>query len=154
MYEKLSKLNDSVILELQNLLLSVPLTDQRKRVGANGIDKMSIYKHSKWTLWNRQQKSIFKSAFNQSLVDKAVMGWILHFPSKTGFLDLMTAWKDQKICGTIVAYALEDQQIILNGTDIDVKKGEGIKFKLSVPHEIKPSLIDQNWACLMLLESN
>jgi len=152
MYEKLAKLNDSVIEDLKNLSLSVPLSSNRKRLGHNGTDKMSVYMHSKWTSWNRQQKLVFKSAFDQSLVDKSVIGWILHFPANTGFLDLMTTWKDQKICGTIISYALENQKILLNDIEIDVKKGEGIKFKLSVPHEIKPLSVDQNWACLMLLE--
>jgi hypothetical protein len=152
MYEKLSTLPIEKIQTLEEISLTVPMSEHRKRVGAGGVSRMSVYTHSKWTTWNRHQKSSFKSVFDSTFLDKAVIGWILHFPANTGFLDLMTAWVDDKICGTIVAYALADQKIELNGEVVEVARGEGIKFGLQIPHEIKSSQTDQKWACLMLME--
>jgi hypothetical protein len=152
MYEKLSTLPTEKVQTLEEIFSTVPMSEHRKRVGAGGVDHMSVYTHSKWTTWNRYQKLSFKTAFEPAFLDKAVIGWMLHFPANTGFLDLMTAWVDEKICGTVIAYALADQQIELNGEVVEVGQGEGIKFSLRIPHEIKLSQTDQKWACLMLME--
>lgn len=145
-------LNEETVSRLQSLNAEVAMTDHNRRVGANGAARMSVYTYSKWHTWNRLQKTQFKQSFG-SEVDTAVIGWFLHFPPITGFLDLMTAWVDTKTsAGTIIAYALDNNQtIILNNTPVIVNKGEGIKFSLRVPHEIRQSSTGQHWACLMQL---
>ena len=152
MYEKMLNLNEEAVSQLQSLNAAVTMTGQNRRVGANGVDHMSVYTYSKWHTWNRLQKTQFKQSFGPE-VDTAVIGWFLQFPPITGFLDLMTAWVDTKTAaGTIVAYALDNNQtIILNNTPVTVNKGEGIKFSLRVPHEIRQSPAGQKWACLMQL---
>jgi hypothetical protein len=151
MYEKLDKLNDPTINKLRDLKNSVPLANKEIRLGINRTDNLSIYKTSKWKDWSKSQRDEFKRCFNSVYVEKSVIGWFLDFPSDSGFLDLMNAWKDSSNCGTVIAYALDDQEIYINKLPIQIKAGEGIKFKLSVDHEIKKSSSDRSWACLMLM---
>jgi len=151
MYKKLSKLNQESVNNLIELYDEVQFINKNIRTGASGIEKMSVYFYSKWKTWNRHQTSKFKNCFSQTLVDNSLIGWFLKFPSNKGFLDLMTTWVG-KDCGTVYAYALEDnQKIWLNGIEITVNKGEGIEFCLSIPHEVKLSSLEQKWACLMSL---
>lgn len=151
MYEKLSRITNDQIQILRTLKETVPMTDKHIRLGQHGTDKISIYNYSKWSLWNRVQKNNFKSIFAQEDLDKSVVGWLLNLPSNTGFLDRMIAWEGQDNCGTVVAYALEDQEIYINDAVVTVLSGEGIKFKLNQPHEIKTSSNERNWACIMVM---
>jgi hypothetical protein len=152
MYKNLPKLNQENIDNLNGLRSQITFTDTDRRLGNSGLQKMSVYTYSKWKSWNRTQVATFKESLNQQIVDKALIGWFLKFSANTGFLDLMTTWVG-KDCGTIAAFSLEDnQKIWLNGEEITLNKGEGIQFSLSVPHEIKPAITDQCWACLMMLE--
>jgi hypothetical protein len=152
MYKNLPKLNQENIDKLNSLRSQVPFTDKDRRAGSSGLQKMSIYTYSKWKSWNRSQVLTFKESLDQSLVDKALIGWFLKFPATTGFLDLMTTWVG-KDCGIVSAFSLEDnQKIWLNGEEITLNKGEGIQFSLSVLHEVKTANFEQNWACLMSLK--
>jgi len=151
MYEKKSKLNSEQVNALRLLKDEVVMTNKHIRLGENGTDNMSVYNYSKWSTWNRSQKSQFKSYFPSESIEKSVIGWFLNLPPNTGFLDKMIAWRNQNHCGTVVAFALDDQQIYLNDQAITVESGEGIQFKLNVDHNIKPSGTDRNWACVMVM---
>jgi len=153
MYEKLTKLNDTSLNILLSLKSSIALTQNEVRLGHNRADNLSEYRFSKWKDWTKSQRDQFKNCFDSQYVDRSVIGWYLNFPANTGFLDLMTTWKNSTNCGTIVAYSFENQEIFLEGNGISVMAGEGIKFKLNVAHEIKKSSLDRNWACLMLMIS-
>jgi hypothetical protein len=152
MYTKLSKLNQDKIEILNNLSATVDYRNKNIRIGANGIQNKSIYVYSKWFDWHRDQRKLYKNCFDESLINNAMIGWFLKFPEKTGFLDLITYWVDNRLAATVASFALEDQEIILNGEKVAVYKGEGIKFSLKIAHEIKPNSKEMRWACLMLLK--
>jgi hypothetical protein len=152
MYTKLPKLNEQHISDLTQLMSEVQYSDKGIRMGANGIEKLSKYHYSKWYDWTRPQKQRFKDSLGTELIDQAVVGWFLKLPKNTGFLDLMNYWVDKKMAGVIASYALSDQDIWINNEKITVLRGEGIRFSLKNPHEIKISTKDQNWACVMLLK--
>lgn len=152
MHENLTTLESSTVTTLTNLMSSVNFTDKNIRLGAGGIDNRSVFTYSKWYDWNRTQKNNFKDCFQSSVIDTTLVGWFLKFPANTGFLDLMDNWVETPEAGTVLAYALKDnQKIVLDGTEVTVAKGAGIKFKLSVPHKIETSASGQDWACLMQL---
>jgi hypothetical protein len=149
MYTRLETFDENTVQSLRALFETVEFTSKNKRLGEGGSANISVYTYSKWKTWNRMQVRNFKSIFDSADVDKSIIGWFLHLPANAGFLDLMTVWVG-KSAGTVIAYALEDnQKIWLGGTEITVNKGEGIKFNLSVPHEIKKSNVNQKWSCLM-----
>lgn len=151
MYKKLSKLTEENTAALVSLFDEIELNSRNIRPGANAEKRLSIYKSSRWYEWNRTQKNHFKALMPTNYVNQSVVGWYLHFPANTGFLDLMTAWQDTPVAGHIVAYALTSAEIIINGETVRVQAGDGIAFCLSEPHEVKPKAYEQNWACLMLL---
>jgi len=138
---------------LTSLIDEVTLDSKNPRLGISGIDNISVYSSSRWKSWSRDQKAIFKSCFPEDIINKSLIGWFLHIPKNSGFLDLMLKWADQKTCGTVLAVALNDNQTVyLDGNAVTVNKGQVIKFKLSVPHEIVKSNVEQKWACAMILE--
>jgi hypothetical protein len=152
MYELLDSISTDSIATLKTLLGEVPLNGDDIRVGAGGVENMSVLQSGKWLDWTREQRATFKSALPEDQVSKAVVGSFLHIPATTGFLDAQDYWVNAKMCGTMYAYALETgQKIIINGKSVTVKKGQGIKFSLKEVHEIKGTSADQNWACLMLM---
>lgn len=137
---------------LQTLANAVSYTNKNIRVGASGANRMSKYVYSRWYDWNRQQKVTFKNSFSAEQANNALVGWFLKFPANQGFLDLMDYWVDKPMAGIVVAYALTNNNIVINGNQISVKSGEGIKFSLKHPHEIRVSPSEQRWACLMSLK--
>lgn len=154
MYKKLSTLPSDSVQILDSLIEEVSFNDKNIRLGANGINKLSKYSHSRWFDWTASQRSLFKMSFGTES-EKAIVGWFLTLPESIGFLDLMTYWQDKVMAGTIVSYALNnDQRIWLNNNEIILNRGEGLEFSLKVPHEIKSSNIQQNWACIMQLDNN
>jgi len=150
-YELLTKLDSSSISSLNTIKDAITFTDQNIRLGENRTDNMSVYRYSKWTTWNRTQKSDFKDCFESSDIEKSVIGWFLNFPANTGFLDNMTYWNDKDGCGTVISYALEAQSIIIDGTTVNLEAGQGIKFKLNQSHKIETSSSARNWACIMMM---
>lgn len=153
MYEKLIKLNNTNLNTLLSLKSSVVFTRDEMRLGHNRTANLSEYSSSKWKDWTKLQRDQFKNCFDRQYVDNSIIGWFLNFPADVGFLDLMKTWENSNNCGTIVAYSFENQDIFLEGNQISLLAGEGIKFKLNVAHEIKKSSLDRNWACLMLMIS-
>lgn len=152
MYKLETSLSNDALTAFDTLIGSVPFNSNNIRVGANGIGKLSNYSYSRWYDWTAEQRTAFKSSFGPA-VDKALVGWFLRFPATVGFLDLMTYWQDKIMAGNIVAYALNDnQRIWLNGSEIVINRGEGLRFSLKIPHEVKPSNIAQNWVCIMQLD--
>ena len=138
---------------MDNLKSTVNFLSNSTRLGVNNFDNLSVYEFSKWKVWNRQQRSNFKSCFDSADIEKAVIGWFLKFPANTGFLDTMNAWQDAKASGTIIAYSLNDNnKITISGSEITVNRGEGIEFPLTNEHSVGISGVESNWACLMLMK--
>lgn len=123
----------------------------RRRVGANGSNKLSRYNVAKWFDWTHAQRETFRSVFPIPLQRKAIQGWFLDIPRGTGFLDLMDYWVDKPMSGSVCCTALKDQVIHLDHKPIKIKKGQQISFSLCTLHEIKPSKEGQLWACIMFM---
>lgn len=153
MIEQIENLEADKIATLKDLQNNVEFVSDRIRLGANGVSKLSVYSFSKWKTWDRDTRNRFKECFNSEYVDNALIGWFLHLPANTGFLDQQNAWVNEKVAGTVVAYSLSDSNNIwIAGNEARISTGEGIKFNLKSIHEIKMSGTDKNWACLMLLQ--
>lgn len=152
MHTKLTKLSEDKIAFLENLSDRVDYRSNNIRVGASGPSKMSVYSYSKWYDWNRNQRRDYKACFIPEVSEPAMMGWFLKFPQSTGFLDRMTYWVGNRLAANVTVFALKDQEIILDNNIIRVPKGEGLKFNLAIPHEIKLSQTEMRWACLMSLK--
>ena len=151
-YPKLSDDNLATLEELVRELNWVASISHRRRMGENLQDNLSQYTNTRWFKWTHEQRQRFRSAIPENQHSKALVGYFIEFAPKTGLLDRMTTWKDDPAnSGTIIAYALKDGVILLNDTEVDVKRGEGIGFNLSVIHEIKPSDNGQLWANLMVM---
>jgi len=153
MIERIGNLEADKIATLKNLQSNIDFVSNRIRLGTNGANKLSVYSFSKWKTWDRATRNSFKECFNQDDIDKALIGWFLHLPANTGFLDEQNAWVDAPVAGTVIAYSLSDSNNIwVAGNEARISTGEGIKFSLKNLHEIKTSTTDKNWACLMLLQ--
>lgn len=149
MYKIETTLTNGSLVTFDSLLNQIRFTNDNIRLGANGTEKISNYSYSRWFDWTADQRMTFKNAFG-SEVDKAIVGWFLTFPANTGFLDLMTYWEDKKTAGKIVAYALNNnQKICINDNEEIINRGEGVKFSLKLPHEVKNHNIKQDWVCIM-----
>lgn len=154
MYEIVKNaLTEDNISSLKSIMGSVDLTEGHVRLGTGGFKKRSVFKQSKWLEWDRETKNDFKSNLPQKYVNDSLIGWFLHIPKEVGFHDEQDFWAKAPMAGTVVSFALEDNmKIIINGKEIQVPKGHGVKFNLRNVHEIKKQPTDQNWACLMILE--
>ena len=152
--ENLTTLTSSALTDLKSLASTVTFDSKNRRVGANGIDNMSVYLKSRWYDWTSDQTTTFKDALGSTHVEKSVVGWFLQLPANTGFLDTMDYWNDNGIAGKVVAYSLTNSNnITVDGTTYTVNEGEGIKFSLNLIHEIATSPNKREWACLMLMEN-
>lgn len=125
----------------------------RMRIGASGQSKLSVYKDTRWFKWSPEQRQRFKDAFPNKMHTKALVGYFIEFPKNGGFLDEMDAWADQgDAASVIIAHALKDgQNIVISGEKVVLNAGEGIAFKISKVHEVKPSEFDALWANTMVL---
>lgn len=155
MITRLKKLSPSKAHALYQLFDTFTLkqaSSHRLRMGENRMDNLSVYFTTRWFKWRYQVRDLFKEQLPEAMVNQAMVGWYLHLPPETGFLDRMTTWVDKQAgSGTVMAYALQDGQvIILNEQEHVVNRGEGIGFHLSEVHEIKPSTEGQLWACIMV----
>lgn len=151
-HEILTKLDNLNLDNLKTLMDSVNYSDKPIRLGSGGIEKRSVYTFSKWKSWNKDQRNLFKNSLPTNQIQLSVIGWFLKFPKDTGFLDEMNYWVDMKGCGTILAYALNDNQTInIAGNNVTLNAGDGVKFNLTQLHHIDKSASGQNWACLMQL---
>lgn len=153
MIEQIENLEADKIATLKDLQSSVNLVSDKIRLGVNGASRLSVYSFSKWKAWDRTTRNRFKECFSDDYVNDALIGWFLHLPANTGFLDQQNAWVNEKVAGTVIAYSLSDSNNIwIAGNEARISTGEGIKFSLKNIHEIKTSSTDKNWACLMLLQ--
>lgn len=152
MYELLEPISDDNVTALQEIMGVQTFHENDMRVGANGIEQLSVYETTKWLEWSRADRAEFKAALPTEFVEKAVIGSFLHLPANTGFLDTQDFWTKTPMAGTMCSYALEDDMdITINGQVVPVAKGQGIKFHLSNVHEISSKASSQNWACLMCM---
>jgi len=150
MYTLLQKLEEEKIKSLNDLLHSVNFQNKDIRPGKNAPQIMSVYNHSKWYNWQREQKNNFIEALS-NYSNTAVVGWFLSLPAD-GFLDTMDYWQNMVSAGTITAFSLTDNNpIIIEGSTLTIERGAGIQFHLKQLHEIRPATFERNWACLMQL---
>jgi len=146
-------LTTEALTALDTLRSNVNFVSNSIRLGANGNDNLSKYEVSKWKTWNRTQRSTFKSCFESTDIDKAVIGYYLTFPANTGRLDTMNTWQNADAAGTIVAYSLSNNNIIyVDGETITVNRGQGIEFPLTDIHSVNTNTTQSDWACLMLMK--
>lgn len=150
MYTLLSNLSNESKAAFELLSQNVKFSNNNIRLGSGGLQKLSNYSYSRWYDWTSEQRNTFKQLFHPADANNSVVGWFLTFPAEIGFLDTMTYWQDKLMAGTVVAYALSNNQsIYLNNECITLNKGEGIRFSLRTLHEVKSSTFEQKWACLM-----
>lgn len=153
MYKILDALDDAKYQELVDLQKEVTMreaTSHRRRVGANGTGNLSIYSVSKFLTWKAAQRKVFKENFPAEANAKALVKWFQEFPEKTGFLDLMTYWKDEASPNYITAYCLAGNGgITFNGKDVIVPVKQGIVYSLNEIHNIKQTADGSIWACVM-----
>lgn len=154
MYKLYDPLTADELASLQKLADTVkfnPATGVQRRRGANAPKINSIYNTSKWFDWTAINRAGYKNYFPKQVHEKIIQGWFLELPPKVGFLDVMNYWVDKPSSGTIIATALKDQTITLDGKAVAVSKGNQIGFHLSTLHELKASKSGQLWACVMYL---
>lgn len=155
---RLPTLEQKALDVLNTISTSVPFilaNNRHRHIGANRGNNVSQYEFSRWYEWKRNQRNDYKTAFNPKQVERSVVGWFLKLKPNVDFLDKMTQWEGQSGFGTIVSYALQDNQaILINNRQFILNKGEGITFNVNEVHEIKPSTEGQLWACLMLPDPN
>lgn len=125
----------------------------RLRMGSNGIDSLSVYRDTRWFKWTAEQRNRFKAAFTNPKHTNALVGYFIHFPQNTGFLDVMESWKGQgENSSIIIAYAMYDgQSIYIEDEQVVLQSGEGIAFHVSSVHQVKKSKLDALWANTMVL---
>lgn len=151
-YPALRSTKTDGLIELSKTITFKNAVSNKRRIGENRFENLSVYENSRWYGWSAQQRKAFKSLLPEDLVKRSVVGWFLKIPEESGFLDRMTFWVDKPFAGTVVAYALKDRQVVhLNDQPTSVRLGEGLSFNLKVIHEIKRSRQGQLWACLMVL---
>lgn len=138
---------------LKNSVDFVKAEGYELRKGKNAPKVMSVYNFSKWFEWHSTQRKEFKEFFPTTVREKIVQGWFLELPAHDGFLDVIDYWVDKKHAGHVIATALKDQSIYLDGQEVVVRKGEQIGFDLRTIHELKASKKGQLWACVMFLDS-
>jgi hypothetical protein len=151
----LKKLSPTRVTRLRQLFDTFNLkqaSSHRLRMGENGASNQSVYFTTRWFTWRYQIRDMFKAQLPEAMVNSAMVGWFLHLPPETGFLDRMTTWVGKEAgSGTAMAYSLQDGQVIyLNDIPHQLNRGDGIGFNLSEIHEIRPSAEGQLWACVMV----
>lgn len=130
MFVRQETLSPEALAELKALAGEVHFVkaeSHRRRMGANMYAALSIYNYSRWYLWNADQRKRFKASMPDKPIKKSVVGWYIHFPAEEGFLDVQTYWADERMSGTAVSFALNDNQTIIIGDDtVTLNAGEGI----------------------------
>lgn len=150
-FDPLTESEVAVLTELTDHVKFTPAEGMYRRRGANAPAVNSIYNTSRWFDWHSTHRAIFKQFFPTTVRDKIIQGWFLEIPEHKGFLDLMDYWVDKYLSGRVIATALKDQSIYLDGKEIRLRKGEQIGFSLRTLHEIKPSRTGGLWACVMIM---
>lgn len=149
--KKLTEERIEKLLELHDTVKPQLAVSHRRRNGVNIEKNLSVYTYQRWFNWNRHQRGFFRSCFPPELAGKAITGYFIGFPAEEGHLDLMLTWVDRIGSGTMIAYALHDNQHVwLDGRKVTVNKGEGIAFSLKVPHQVKHSTEEALWANIMV----
>lgn len=148
-YEKLDQAELDSLIELSNAVQYISSSDELVRVNENNPKVISRYRHSKWFDWKHKQRVQFEKMFPKDAVDVAVQGWFLNIAPDTGLLTEQKAWVNEPRAGHVIATALKDQSIYLDGNVVTVQKGEQIGFSLRTVHEIKKSKTGQLWACIL-----
>lgn len=154
MYKYFEPLPESEVSELIELSKEVKFTKAegfRRRRGANAPRVNSVYNFSRWFDWRSGQRKQYKEYFPVTVREKIVQGWFLELPPHVGFLDLMDAWVGQPQSGRVIATALKDQSIWLEGKEQRLNAGDQIGFSLELLHEIKACREGGLWACVMFM---
>lgn len=154
MYKYFDPLSDKELVEIKELSTQVKFQKAegfRRRRGANSPQVQSVYNFSKWFDWNATQREQFKQYFPTTVREKIVQAWFLELPRHTGFLDLMNYWVGKPLSGRVIATALKDQSIWLDGKEQRLSAGQQIGFSLETLHEIKACKDGGLWACVMFM---
>lgn len=154
MYKYFEPLPESEVSELIQLSKEVKFTKAegyRRRRGANAPDVNSVYNFSMWFNWRSSQRKQYKDYFPTTVREKIVQGWFLELPPHVGFLDLMNYWVGKPQSGRVIATALKDQSIWLEGKEQRLSAGQQIGFSLELLHEIKACREGGLWACVMFM---
>lgn len=150
-FPTLSEENLEALLALRRELPMVESLSFRRRMGANGVNNLSVYLNSRSFNWTRTQRELFRKAMPDVQIDRALVYSFLEIPPKVGFLDRMITWVDTRQAGTMLSYALKGtNEILLDDKPVQVARGEGIGFSLRTVHEINKSESGQLWACIMV----
>lgn len=154
MYKYFEPLPESEVSELIELSKEVKFTKAegyRRRRGANAPKVNSVYNFSMWFNWRATQRKQYKDYFPTTVREKIVQGWFLELPPHVGFLDLMDYWVGKPQSGRVIATALKDQSIWLDGKEQRLSAGQQIGFSLETLHEIKTCREGGLWACVMFM---
>lgn len=154
MYKYFEPLPESEVSELIELSKEVKFTKAegyRRRRGANAPKVNSVYNFSMWFNWRAAQRKQYKDYFPATVREKIVQGWFLELPPHVGFLDLMDYWVGKPQSGRVIATALKDQSIWLDGKEQRLSAGQQIGFSLETLHEIKTCREGGLWACVMFM---
>lgn len=148
-------LTTSQLASLKQLYRNMPELKQPVEplhLGDNGLENPSIFQTVHWFDMTRKQRHQFKEAFPDAIIQRAVNGWFLRFPKRTGRLDRMTHWVGQPLTGSVVSYSLADNQVFsVDDVEMTFNAGDGVGFALNQPHEVKPSKDGQRWACVLIV---
>lgn len=154
-YKTTSPLPKAALGTLKTLYSKMPELTQPNEplhLGDGGVNRPSVFEDVKWFDMTSGEREKFKSTLPSKVVEKAVNGWFLRFPPRTGRLDRMTHWEGQALTGSIVAYSLDNnQEFYINDERFVLQAGEGVVFPLNIPHEVKPSKHGQRWACVLVM---
>jgi hypothetical protein len=153
MYKLLEEQSDEShqnLLDLQSQIKLWPCNSHRRRVGANGIKRLSIYNRSKYLSWKAAQRKTFRENFPGKAASMAMVQFFQEFPPETGFLDLMNYWADMASPSFLTAFCLKGSGgLTFNDVDVAVPVKQGIVYSLNELHEIKATEEGSLWACVL-----
>lgn len=151
--EGISKENRKNLLELSKELDMKFSIGSRMRKGLNSPEVVSKYWYTRWFDWTSKQRNLFKDNFHKDYIEQSVQSWFVKYEAKTGMLDDMNVWLNDKRPASIVAFPLiGDQDMNFGDEQVMVNSNQGIVFKLNELHSVKESLKERVWACVMFRE--
>jgi|LWDU01.1.fsa_nt_gi hypothetical protein len=120
----------------------------RRRVGVNGVNKLSKYNVWKKWSWGRDIRLLVESIIPTELSSKHNEMWFLNIPSD-GFIDKVKA--DEPIFKCLIVPLTDNGSIIVNGETIQNQAGKGVWFVMNEYYEIPENNIDQTYLAFIFL---
>lgn len=157
MFKRLDDLHPAAVRDLLELRSQVPFKASeahRRRMGVNGVARLSKYLYSRYLTWGRLQRRSFLELFPKQASLKSLVNWFVTYPKGDGFLDRIETWTTDRSPSYLTCYCLAGNgRILLDGVEVDVPVGGGITFPLSTPHEIPENLQGSVWVCAMTMDN-